>query len=75
MAIKIIDPKDPELLRSYKCVCEILSDSEAEIVSLGEIVNDGEFELIPEAGSIAYTANLSAIYQMSPSGEWTKVSV
>lgn len=73
--IKIIDPRDPELLRNYKCVCEILSDSEAEIIALGEEVSDGEFKLIPEPGSIAYAANLSAIYQMSPSGKWTKVSV
>lgn len=73
--IKIINPKDPEFLKSYKCVCEILSDSEAEIISLGQVVNDGELELMPEAGSIAYTANLSAIYQMSPGGKWMKINI
>lgn len=53
--------------------CEIIADTEADISGLGETVNDDGNLFIPAAGSIAYTADMSAVYQYSPSGMWTKV--
>lgn len=52
---------------------EILCDTEAEILALGEIVDDGTVEVKPTPGSTAYTADMSAIYQLSPSGTWVKM--
>ena len=73
MAIKIVFPKDPEQMRSFITTCEILADSEADITGLGSVVDDGELRLQPEPGSLAYTASFDSVYQLSPSGKWTKV--
>lgn len=49
-----------------------------EIKSVDEYIMDSEkdIENLPthgEAGSIAYTADMSVIYQLSPSHKWVKV--
>lgn len=52
---------------------EILADTEADITSLGEVVTAGDVSVVPAAGSIAFTADLSAVYIKAPSGAWTKM--
>lgn len=52
---------------------EILADAENDITALEEIVDDGSVKVIPTPGSMAYTADMSVVYQLSPSGVWTKV--
>lgn len=52
---------------------EILADAESDITALEEIVDDGNVKVIPTPGSMAYTADMSVVYQLSPSGVWTKV--
>lgn len=52
---------------------EILADAESDITALEEIVDDGSVKVIPTPGSMAYTADMSVVYQLSPSGVWTKV--
>lgn len=53
---------------------EILADTEADITALTEIVTDQYGNTaIPFPGSMAYTADMSVVYQLSPSGTWTKV--
>lgn len=52
---------------------EILADTAAEISALGKTVTDKYGNtVIPSEGSIAYTADMSVGYQLSPSGVWTK---
>lgn len=55
---------------------EITADTEAEITGLpayGEEVTDVTgLTVIPARGSLAYTADLSVGYMLSPSGVWTK---
>lgn len=51
----------------------VIADTEAEILALGDVVTSGEVSVRPIAGSIAYTADMSAMYQYSPSGVWTKI--
>lgn len=51
----------------------VIADSESEISTLGDVVTDGKVSVRPVAGSIAYTADMSAMYQYSPSGVWTKI--
>lgn len=52
---------------------EIIADAESDITALEEIVDDGDTKVIPLPGSMAYTADMSVVYQLSPSGVWTKV--
>lgn len=52
---------------------EIIADAESDISTLEEIVDDGTVKVIPLPGSMAYTADMSVVYQLSPSGVWTKV--
>ena len=52
---------------------EIIADTEADINNLGSTVTDGQNTVRPTAGSVAYTADMSAIYQYAPSGTWVKV--
>ena len=59
--------------RAFRQEVEIIADTEAEITALGETVTAGDLSVIPTAGSVAYTADMSAIYMLSPSGVWTKV--
>lgn len=51
----------------------VIADTEAEITALGEVVTAGDVSVRPLAGSTAYTADMSAVYQLSPSGVWTKI--
>lgn len=55
---------------------EITADTEGEITGLpayGEQVTDVDgMTVIPAKGSLAYTADLSVGYMLSPSGVWTK---
>lgn len=51
----------------------ILADTEAEILALGETVTDGNVTVIPKSDSIAYTAGYGVLYHLSNSGVWTKV--
>lgn len=46
---------------------EILIDSEADLANFTE---DNA-----EPGSIAYTADMSKIFQMSPGGEWVEITL
>lgn len=74
-----IKPTDNRNLVSDTCdmifrqEVEIIADAENDISSLEEIVDDGDVKVIPTPGSMAYTADMSAVYQLSPSGVWTKV--
>lgn len=74
-----IKPTDNRNLVSDTCdmifrqEVEIIADAESDISSLEEIVDDGDVKVIPTPGSMAYTADMSAVYQLSPSGVWTKV--
>ena len=53
---------------------DILADNEAEITTLGVIVTDMYGVTVrPAAGSMAHTAGYGAIYELSPSGLWTKM--
>ena len=55
---------------------EITADTEGEITALpayGQPVTDVDgMAVIPAKGSLAYTADLSVGYMLSPSGVWTK---
>ena len=55
---------------------EIVADTEAEILALPayrEVVTDADgIKVIPAKNSLAYTADLSVGYMLSPSGVWTK---
>ena len=55
---------------------EITADTEGEITALpayGQPVTDVDgMAGIPAKGSLAYTADLSVGYLLSPSGTWTK---
>ena len=53
--------------RAFRQEVEIVADTEAEITALGETVTAGDLSVIPTAGSVAYTADMSAIYMLSPS--------
>lgn len=74
-----IKPTDNRNLVSDTCdmifrqEVEIIADAESDISNLEEIVDDGDVKVIPTPGSMAYTADMSAVYQLSPSGVWTKV--
>ena len=59
--------------RAFRQEVEIVADTEAEITALGETVTAGDLSVIPTAGSVAYTADMSAIYMLSPSSMWTKI--
>ena len=56
---------------------EITADTEGDITSLpayGEPVTDVDgMTVIPAKGSMAHVAGYKAIYELSPSGLWTKV--
>ena len=53
---------------------DILADTEAEITALGtEIVIGGCCSVKAKPGSMAHTAGYGVIYELSPSGVWTKV--
>ena len=56
---------------------EITADTEGEITSLpayGESVTDVDgMTVVPAKGSMAHVAGYKAIYELSPSGLWTKV--
>ena len=73
MALKIIKPDYASGASVVYCECEILADAESDITALGETVTDGRIACRPAPGSVAYTADMSAVYQLSPSGVWTKM--
>lgn len=56
---------------------EITADTEGEITSLpayGQPVTDVDgMKVVPAKGSMAHVAGYKAIYELSPSGLWTKV--
>lgn len=53
---------------------DIIADSEGDITALGNVVVDKYgASVVPFPGSMAYTADMSVVYQLSPSGTWTKV--
>jgi hypothetical protein len=53
---------------------DILADTEEEIKALGvEIVIGGCCGVKAKPGSTAHTAGYGAIYELSPSGVWTKM--
>lgn len=52
---------------------EILADTENDIKALDDVVSDAYEECLAAPGSRAYTADMNAIYQLSPSRVWTKV--
>lgn len=75
MAIKILEAKykyDRDPGPGYYD-CDILADTEADITSLGEIVDDGRLVVKPFPGSKAATADGAHKYILSPSNVWTKV--
>lgn len=73
MAIKIMNP-GKSIFDASCCakVYEILADTESDITALGETVEQDGCTYCFAVGSIAYTADLSVSYQLSPSGVWTK---
>lgn len=59
--------------RAFRQEVEIIADAEAEITALGETVEDMHGQkVIPTPGSVAYTADMTVAYMLSPSGVWTK---
>lgn len=53
---------------------DILADTEEEITALGtEISIGGCCNVKAKPGSMAHTAGYGVIYELSPSGMWTKV--
>lgn len=60
---------------------DILCDSEADITAFGggkgHVIAEGDDERFlrvkPTPGSTAYTADISVLYQLSPSYVWTKI--
>ena len=76
MAIKIVKREYKSRVQgTCKEYCEILADTEADITALSAVVDDGTLTVTPEPGSVAYTADMTAVYQLSPSGVWTKAEV
>lgn len=74
MAIKIF-AQEGTLENSTKPhydLVNILADAESDITSLGKEVCNGVTTVLPLPGSLAYTADLSVAYMLSPSGVWTK---
>lgn len=55
--------------------CEIIADTESDILALGVTVTDADETVVCAPGSVAYTADMAAIYQLSPGGVWTKANV
>lgn len=51
---------------------EILADTEADILALGDVVSDGYDTVKAGPGSIARVAGFGAMYELSPSRKWTK---
>lgn len=78
MAIKIDSMNAAGLIGNSKIhqKVEITADTEADITGLpayGQPVTDVDgMKVIPAKGSMAYTADLSVGYMLSPSGVWTK---
>lgn len=70
MAIRIINRTHTALPCGE--VVEILADTESEITALGDEVSDAYQTVKTAAGSLAYTADMSAIYRLSPGMVWTK---
>lgn len=58
--------------RAFRQEVEIIADTEAEITALGNVVDDGSVKVIPTAGSMAYTPDMTVMYMLSASGVWTK---
>lgn len=52
---------------------DILADEETEISALGSVMTQGSQTFKVKPGSIAHTAGFGALYEMSPSGVWTKI--
>ena len=78
MAIKIMGtngmPISPVMgNRPWAQKVEIIADTEADINNLGSTVTDGQNTVRPTAGSVAHVAGHKAIYELSPSGVWTKM--
>ncbi len=75
MALNILTPVNA--YKNHVCYLrvEILADTEDEIKAIGETITEGDALVSPAPGSIAYTADMSAVYQLSPSKVWTKMEV
>ena len=79
MAIKIDSMNAAGLIGNSKIhqKVEITADTEADITGLpayGQPVKDVDgMTVIPAKGSMAHVAGYKAIYELSPSGLWTKV--
>lgn len=52
---------------------DIIADKESEITALKNVITRGSKTFKVKPGSIAHTAGFGALYEMSPSGVWTKV--
>lgn len=82
MAIKLFHPFGGALLGPvggvpYMQQVDILADTEDEITALGgvgSVVQETGTSMAVKlmAGSMAHTAGYGAIYELSPSGVWTK---
>ena len=70
MAIRIIN-RTHTALPCGEAV-EIITDTEDEITALGNEVADAYQTVKAAAGSLAYVADMSAVYRMSPAGVWIK---
>lgn len=70
MAIRIIDRTHTGLPCGE--VLEILVDSEEDIKTFGDTISDNYASAKAAPGSLAYTADMSVIYQKAPSGKWVK---
>ena len=75
MAINIITPINKNKSSYTYSRVEILCDTEDEIKAFDETITEGDAVVRPAPGSIAYTADMSAVYQLSPSNVWTKMEV
>lgn len=52
---------------------DIIADKESEITALKNVITRGSKTFKVKPDSIAHTAGFGALYEMSPSGVWTKV--
>ena len=76
MAIKISIQDGQRVRKSdypVAALVDIIADTVADISALTDTVTDGSLKIKAEPGSMAWTADMSAVYQLSPSKKWTKI--
>lgn len=76
MAIRIVNRTSIPMVTTLPQgdILDIVVDAEADVAALGtDEIDDGYLKIKPAPGSMAHTAGYGVIYELSPSGVWTKV--